>query len=43
MINSHDSPNEYGKNKILLDEKKMNELEQDRARRGKDTPDAIGE
>jgi hypothetical protein len=24
MINSHDSTNEYGKNKILLDEKKMN-------------------
>lgn len=35
LINQQDSnPNEYGKNKILLDEKKMSELELERIRRG---------
>ena len=36
MINQQDtSPYEYGKNKILLDEKKMSEQEMERAKRGK--------
>ena len=44
LINQQDSnPHEYGKNKLLLDEKKMNELEQARGRRGKESLDGIGE
>ena len=44
LINQQDtSPHEYGKNKILLDEKKMSELEQQRNRRGKESLDGIGE
>ena len=44
MINQHDvNPNEYGKNKIVLDEKKMEELERERENKGKPELDGIGE
>ena len=44
MINQHDvNPNDYGKNKIVLDEKKMEELERERESKGKPELDGIGE
>ena len=44
MINQHDvNPNDYGKNKIVLDEKKMEELERERENKGKPELDGIGE
>ena len=42
MINQHDlTPNEYGKNKLVLDERKMSELEQQNMKHNKQSPDAI--
>ncbi len=44
MINQHDvNPNDYGKNKIVLHEKKMEELERERESKGKPELDGIGE
>ena len=43
MINQQDSsPQEYGKNKLVLDERRMVELERGRAK-GKECLDGIGE
>lgn len=44
LINKQDTnPHEYGKNKLLIEEHKLEEQERERSRKGKESLDGIGE